>query len=306
MRTSHAPEVELTELLAEVRRIHMQSRRLVTNVMAGAYNSVFRGSGIEFDEVREYEEGDDPRSVDWNITARHGHPYVKKFIDERQRSVLFLLDRSSSMSGGYGQLSAQGTAARLIACLGMAATRTNDRIGLASFDDRVEQYVRPKTGLSNLLRLVRESIYPIDHRQGTDMGAALRFARRVMPRNSTVFLISDFLTPPDRRHLTSCAKRHDLIAVRVTTPPTSLPTQGLHWLECPESGRRRLVDWGHDAMRNGFGEGVEEWDLHLKRTLQRSGVDLMDVPLPEDRTEDVLTGPILRFLRMRELRGRHP
>lgn len=300
---SHAPEVDLAELLTEVRRIQMHSSRLVTNVMAGAYDSVFRGAGLEFDEVREYVEGDDPRSVDWNITARHGHPFVKKFIDERQRSVLFLLDRSSSMSGGFGQLSAQATAARLVACLGMAASRSNDRLALATFAGEVKEFVPLKTGFSQLLRIIRDAIVPIKDNEPTDMVEALRFARRVMPRNSTIFLLSDFLSPPPRSALIACSAQHDLIACRILTTPSALPNSGMHWLKCPETGVRRLVDWGHSNLQEGLSKGIEFWDESVRDLLASAAVDLMDVPLPETTSDDVLTGPILRFLRMREHRG---
>ena len=151
-------DVELAALLKEVRRIGVQSSRLVDGVMAGSYSSVFRGQGLEFEEVREYVEGDDPRAVDWNVTARIGRPYVKTYVDERDLTVLFLLDLSASMTGGFGVWSARETAARVSACLAFSAIRNGDRVGLVAFSDRVETYVPPRKGVRHALRIVRDCL----------------------------------------------------------------------------------------------------------------------------------------------------
>src|SRR6187399_439244 len=171
-------DVELTELLKEVRRIEVQSRRLVTSVMAGGYTSVFRGSGVEFDDVREYVEGDDPRSVDWNVTARVGRPFVKKYVDERELTVLFLLDLSASMTGGFGPWSARQTAARVCACLALSATRNGDKVGMVAFSDRVDRYVPAQKGVGHALRIVRDALALPGTSKTSDPVPALEFVSK--------------------------------------------------------------------------------------------------------------------------------
>jgi uncharacterized protein (DUF58 family) len=296
-------EVEMSELLAEVRRIEVQSRRLVTGVMAGSYSSVFRGAGIEFDEVREYVAGDDPRTVDWNVTARVGRPYVKKFIDERELTVLFLLDLSASMSGGFGVWSLRQMAARVCSCLAFSAIKNNDKVGLIAFSRNVDRFVPPKKNLGHVLRIVRDCLALDGSSAMTDMGPALELASRAVRRHAIVFLISDFLASGWRKPLTLCARRHDVIAVRLLAPELAPPDVGLLRVRDPESGHSRVVDWGSRRVRAAYTERVEAWRRRTAAELRRSGVDVMDVPLPITRDRDAVARPILKFFRMRELRG---
>src|SRR6187399_371811 len=202
-------DVELTELLKEVRRIEVQSRRLVTSVMAGGYTSVFRGSGVEFDDVREYVEGDDPRSVDWNVTARVGRPYVKKYVDERELTVIFVLDLSASMTGGFGIWSARQTAVRIAACLALSAITSHDKVGLIAFSRGVDRWVPPKKGLAHALRIVRDCLALTGTSLQTNLTPALELATRLVRRRAVLFLLSDFLTRGWQDSLAMCARRHD-------------------------------------------------------------------------------------------------
>ena len=297
-------EVELAELLAEVRRIDVQSSRLVTQLMAGEYSSVFRGSGLEFEGVREYEEGDDPRSVDWNVTARMGRPFVKTYVDEREQTVLFALDLSGSMAGGFGFWSARQTAARVLACLALSAIRNNDKVGLVAFSEGVDRYVPPNKGVGHVLRIVRDCLALKGGGPGTDLAPPLEFVSRVVRRRAVLFLVSDFLADGWQHALSLCARRHDLIAVRLLTPELTPPEgAGLTRLRDPETGRATVVDWASRRVREEYAARVAAWRTRTTEELRRTGVDVMDVPISRARDTDLVARPILRFFRMRELRG---
>jgi uncharacterized protein (DUF58 family) len=286
------------EILKQVRRIQVLSSRLVNDVMAGGYSSVFRGSGIEFDEVREYTEGDDPRSVDWNVTARVGRPYVKKYVEERELTVLFLLDLSASSRGGTKRRSAREAAAELCACLALSAIRNNDKVGLIAFTDRVEKYVPAKKGIGHVLRIVRDCLALEPEGTRTDFVPALEFAASVVRRKAIVFLVSDFFASGYERPLGLCARRHDLIAVRLLVPELDPPAAGLVRLRDLEGGGERLVDLSSAKVRGAHAEAVRAWKQGTKEELRRARVDLMDVPVERSVVE-----PILSFFRLRELRG---
>jgi uncharacterized protein (DUF58 family) len=298
-------EVELSELLDEVRRIEAQSKRLVTGHMAGGYSSVFRGSGIEVHEIREYVEGDDPRAVDWNVTARVGRPFVRDYVEERQLTILFLLDLSASMNGGFGIWSARQMAARVCACLALSAIRNDDRVGLIAFSRDVDKFVPPRKGIRHVLRIVRDCLALPGASAGTDLLPALEFASRAVRRHAVLFLVSDFLRPGWKHALTLCAKRHDLIAVRLLTPELGLPEAdtGLVRLCDPETGREDIVDWSSTEVRRAYVRRVAEARAETESILRRAGVDLMDVPVPRVPDKDAVARPILEFFRMREGRG---
>lgn len=294
---------ELADLLAEVRRIEVLSRRLVTDVMAGGYTTVFRGAGMEFDGVREYADGDDPRKVDWNVTARMGRPFVKQYVDERELVVLFLLDLSASMDGGFSAWSVRQTAARLCACLALSAARNDDKVGLVAFSGEVDRYVPPKKGLGHVLRIVRDCLALQGSGAATRIGPALDFAARVQRRRAILFVLSDFLDTGWTRSMGACARRHDVIAVRLLAPELAAPSTGLVRVVDPEGGAVRIVDFGSARVRRAYAERVEGWKARTAEDLARAGVDLMDVPVPRDRDPDAIARPILRFFRMREIRG---
>ncbi|MGC6487959.1 MAG: DUF58 domain-containing protein [Planctomycetota bacterium] len=308
------------ELLAEARRVQLRADRMVTDVMSGGYSSVFRGSGIEFDEVREFAEGDEMRSVDWNVTARVGRPFVKKFVEERELTVLFLLDASSSM--GFGtkpsgraaeSRTAAATAALFVGCVAFAAARNNDKAGLVTFADEVGRYVPAKKGRNHVLRLIREALLPPRVGRGTDLRAALDYAGRVQRKRAIVFVVSDFLEPGGvvayERELRRLAGRHEVIAVRVRDPFAAgmdraggdvalLPRAGLLHLVDPERGRSVAVDTQSRAVRDELQRRWRQERADLGGLCRRTGVDLMDVP-----TEGSVADPLVRFFRMRELRG---
>lgn len=308
------------QLLAEARRIQLRADRMVTDVMSGGYSSVFRGSGIEFDEVREFAEGDELRSVDWNVTARAGRPFVKKFVEERELSVLFLLDVSASMAFGTQPRGKSGSdldrrtvaasAALFVGCVAFAAARNNDKAGLITFADEIEQYVPAKKGRNHVLRLIREACEPPLAGRATDFGKALDYAGRVQRKHAIVFVVSDFLGADCERELRLLSKRHEVIAVRLRDPFAAgldqvdgdvarLPNAGLLHLMDPETGKTFSVDTTskrvRDELRNRW-RGEREG---FRDTCRRCGVDLLDVP-----TEGSVADPLVRFFRMRELRGR--
>jgi uncharacterized protein (DUF58 family) len=323
------------ELLAEARRVQIRADRMVTDVMAGGYSSVFRGSGIEFDEVREFAEGDELRSVDWNVTARTGRPFVKKFVEERELTVLFVLDASSSMrfgtrpvgrhggaaaaggasgrgsAGGkaMARRTAAGTAALFVGCVAFAAARNNDKAGLVMASDVVDRYVPAKKGRNHVLRLIREACVPPLAGRGTDLAGALDFAGRVQRRRAIVFVVSDFLGQDVSAPLRRLAPRHDVIAVRIRDPfaagldrvagdVAALPRVGLCDFVDPESGRAVTVDLASAAVRAKIRANWQAERAALLATCRRAGVDLLDVP-----TDGSVVDPLVRFFRMRELRG---
>ncbi len=301
-------DAELAELLEEVRRINVMSRRLVTDIMAGGYTSAFRGAGLEFDRVREYVPGDARRLVDWNVTARTGRPFVKTFVDERELTVLFLLDLSASMEGGFSHWSMRQTAARVCACLAFSALRNNDKAGLLAFSDGVDKYVPPQKGAGHAMRIVRDCLALQGQSPRTDLAPALEFAARVVRRHSVVFVVSDFLSDGWQRPLALAARRHDVIAVRLLPPenvPSDIPPAGagLMRVRDPETGAERIIDWGSPRVRAAYTEQIARRRIRTEDDLRRAGADRMDVPVPRERDPDAIARPILRFFRMRQRRG---
>jgi uncharacterized protein (DUF58 family) len=303
-RMTEDREVPLAELLEEVRRIEAQSSRLVSGVMAGGYSSVFRGSGIEIDQVREYVEGDDPRMVDWNVTARVGRPFVKEFVEERERTLLFVLDLSASMGGGFGVWSARQMAARVCACLALAAIENDDKVGLIAFSRGVDRFVPPRKGIRHVLRIVRDCLAMPGADPGTALAPAIEFASRALRRRAIVFVVSDFLGEGWQQATALCARRHDVIAVRMLAPELELPAAaGLLRVRDPETGREQVVDCGDPATRAAFAARVAAWRGRTEDALRRAGVDRMDVPIPRSPDRNAVARPILHFFRMREQRG---
>jgi uncharacterized protein (DUF58 family) len=303
------------ELLAEARRIQLRADRMVTDVMSGGYSSVFRGSGIEFDEVREFAEGDELRSVDWNVTARVGRPFVKKFVEERELTVMFLLDVSSSMAFGTKpnrneRRSVTSTAAMFVGCVAFAAARNNDKAGLITFAEDIERYVPAKKGRNHVLRLIREACETPAANQKTDFKRALDYAGRVQRRRAIVFIVSDFLGADCERELRLLSRRHEVIAVRLRDPfaagldrvggdVAQMPNAGLLHLLDPETNESVVVDTTSRRVRD---EVQRRWLAErsgFRDACRRCGVDLLDVP-----TEGSVGEPLIKFFRMRERRGR--
>lgn len=286
------------EVLRQVRRIEIRTRRLVNDVFSGEYHSIFKGRGMEFAEVREYAPGDDIRTIDWNVTARFGEPFVKVFSEERELTVMLLVDLSASGDfGTRGRLKA-ALAAEVSAVLAFSAVKNNDKVGLILFTDTVEQFVPPKKGRQHVLRVLREILYFRPKGRGTRLSVALEHLARVQKRRAVVFLVSDFQAEGYEAALKLAAKRHDLIAVRVGDPhERSLPNVGLVLMEDPETGRRHLVDTGSKAVRYRFAERVAEREGAFRKALKEAQVEAIDLATDRDYAK-----PLYQFFAAREKR----
>jgi uncharacterized protein (DUF58 family) len=293
--------VNLAELLRQVRLLEIVTRDLVKDVLAGGYTSVFRGRGLEFSEVRDYRPGDDIRTIDWNVTARMGAPYVKRYVEERELTVLFLVDHSSSEAFGTRLRTKAELAAEVCAALAMTAVRSNDRVGIALFTDRVERFVPPQKGKTHVRRVIRELLSFEPAGAGTDLRAALEFVNRVQRRRAVLFLVSDFVAPAYRPALRVAARRHDAIAIQLVDPrERELPDVGLVTLREAETGRWTFADTSAPGVRQAFHRRARAFDRELEVTFRQDGVEL--IRLETDRS---WVGPLLAFFRRREQALRH-
>jgi len=282
------------ELVGQVRRLEIKTRRMVNEIFSGQYGSVFRGLGMEFAEVREYVPGDDVRTIDWNVTARSGHPYVKKFIAEREMTVMLVVDGSASMRFGTGLKWKSELAAELAAVLGFSAIRNSDKVGLCLFSDHVEKFIRPQKGRTHTLRLVREVLDYQPRRSGTHLEEALRTLNRVVKRKAVVFLLSDFYQAPERL-LAITNRRHDLIALQIVDPrEQALPDVGLLDMEEAETGKRLLIDTSVRSVRAAFDVKARERQKHLNGVFTRHGIDHIVL-----RTDKSFVQPLLGFFQSR-------
>ena len=288
------------ELLRKVRRIEIRTNRLVNEVLAGEYHSVFRGRGMEFDEVREYTPGDDVRTIDWNVTSRMGHPYVKKYVEERELTVVLLVDASASGDFGTVGSTKRDMAAEVCALLAFSAIRNHDRVGLLIFTDREERYVPPRKGRNHVLRVIREVLTFAPVGRKTDLTLALESLARGFRRRSVAFVISDFLDQGFERALRLANRKHDLIALSLSDPRESdLPAVGILELEDAETGRRVLVDTWDRRTRSRFAEAARERVAARRRLFRQNKVDFVE--LSTDRPYDA---PLVRFFHERARRAR--
>jgi uncharacterized protein (DUF58 family) len=288
------------EILKKVRRLEITTRGLVNDVFSGEYHSVFKGRGIEFSEVREYNVGDDIRTIDWNVTARHGHPYVKVFEEERELTVMLLVDASSSGEFGTFQQLKGEIAVEICAMLAFSAIKNNDKVGLIIFTDRVEKFVPPRKGKQHVLRVLRELLYFKPQNRRTDIGLALEYLSRVIRRRSVVFLVSDFLSSDFQRPLRIANKKHDIVAVHIVDPrEMELPSVGYIAVEDAETGEQILLDTSSRDVRTRFArENAQAVDLR-NRMFQSMNVDTIAI-----RTDTSYVEPLIRFFRMRARRFR--
>lgn len=283
------------ELLRQVRRIEIQTNRIVNETMAGRYGSVFKGQGIECVEVREYQPGDEIRSIDWNVTARTGVPFIKRFTEERELTVFFLVDLSRSMAfGSVGRLKHR-LATELCAVLAFSAVKNQDKVGLLLFTDRIEHFIPPKRGSKHVLRLVREVLSADVRGRGTNVRVALEYLGKVLHRKAVVFLISDFFSSDLYIPLLIANKRHDIIAVRLVDPREErLPKIGWLRLTHLETGEDLAVDSSRVEIRQGYEKWAADQRTSLQKTLRAAGVDLVEV-----RTDQPYMDPLLRFCKSR-------
>ena len=274
------------EILKKVRQIEIRTNRLVNDSLSGEYRSVFRGRGMDFDEVREYVPGDEVRTIDWNVTARAGRPFVKKFTEERELTILLLVDLSASGNFGSAQQSKRELAAELASVLAFSAIRNSDKVGLILFTDQVEQYIPPKKGRRHVLRVVREILYFQPERRGTNVVQALDFANCVTPRRAVVFLVSDFQSSGNqdaalgglRRAMRQTHRRHDLVAVRIQDPhEASLPAVGMLAMEDAETGELIELDTLNPQVRSRFQQDAQERLAKLRRTFNSEAVDSLEL-----------------------------
>ncbi len=286
------------EILKKVRQIQIRSSRLVNDVLAGEYVSVFKGRGMEFEEVREYQAGDDIRTIDWNVTARMGHPYIKRFTEERELTIMFLVDLSYSGEFGSMKQFKNEIATEICALLALSAVRNNDKVGLILFTDKIEKFVPPKKGKTHVLRVIREVLYYKPENKGTDISIALEYLLKVTKRKTVCFLVSDFITAGFEHALRIANKRHDIIATSITDPrELEIPNVGFVELEDAETGEITLIDTTDRKMMERFNR-FNTKNMEDRAKLFRSmGVDLIDV-----RTDRSYVEPIMQFFRAREKR----
>jgi len=322
-----------SEIISRVREIQVRTGRQVADVLAGEYVSVFKGRGMEFDEVRPYVPGDDVRSIDWNVTARTGEPFIKRYVEERQLTLMLMADVSASQDFGSGTRSKREAAAELCALLAFTATRNDDKVGLALFHSEIEEYIPPRKGQKHALRVVREVLAhedaraaevlaqpagglrervasllgqfasgrrPRKAREATDVGHALEFLMKVTKRRTICFVVSDFLDEGFDRQMVAANRKHDVIAVLVTDPnELDVPDAGLVAMRDAETGQARIVDTGSSEFRREVAGRATERVRALEMRFASLGIDFIHV----DAAGDVIE-PLVRFFRMRERRGR--
>ena len=288
------------EILKKVRRIEISTRGLVNEVFSGEYHSVFKGRGMNFAEVREYNYGDDIRSIDWNVTARTGHPFVKVFDEERELTVMLVVDVSASGDFGTRERMKGEVAVEICALLAFSAIKNNDKVGLVIFSDHVEKFVPPRKGRRHVLRVLRELLFHRPEGRGTDITTALEYLNHVQRKKAVTFLVSDFRDAGFEKALAVAGRRHDLIAVRVgDAREREIPPLGLLELEDPETGDRVLVNTSNPKFRAAFAERSAEARRALDRTLRRSKVDVIDI-----ETGEPYVKPLMRFFKERMRRRR--
>lgn len=289
------------ETLRKIRRIQIRTRHMVSDVFSGHYHSVFKGQGMEFHEVREYVPSDDVRAIDWNVTARMGHPFIKKYIEEREMTVMLMVDISASHAFGSSSQLKKDLAAELTAVLAFSAVQNNDRVGLILFAEDVEHYIAPHKGVSHVLRLVRDVLYFEPATRGTRLKPALDFLNHVAPRRVVTFLISDFIfNEPLKKPLSITSRRHDLVSVLISDKREQVwPRAGLIEWEDAETGHRFLVDTSDQRVRREFARTQGERRRDTLALLRKSGIDAIEVFAGEEYDK-----ALMRFFRMREQRMR--
>ncbi len=288
------------EILKKIRKIQITTSRMVSNTFAGKYHSVFKGRGMEFHEVREYLPGDEIRTIDWNVTARTGHPFIKKFIEERELTVMLLLDMSgSAFFGSSNQLKVQ-LAAELCSVLAFSAIQNNDKVGLIIFTDRIEKFIPSRKGLRHVLRVIREALYFKPQGKGTDINLALDYLSHLTKRKTISFLISDFLAKDFKASLAIANRRHDIVGVTITDPrEIELDDIGIVRFSDKETNQERVVDTGSSTFRKNYKIKAQE-RIKARTTLFRSlGVDSIDI-----YTDKPYEKELVKFFKLRESRLR--
>jgi uncharacterized protein (DUF58 family) len=290
--------MDTKQILKNVRQIEIRTRGLVNQLFSGEYHSVFKGRGMEFSEVREYQFGDDVRAIDWNVSARFNRPFVKVFEEERELTVMLLVDMSGSQDFGTGMRRKRDIAAELCAVLAFSAIKNNDKVGMIIFTDRIEKFIPPKKGRSHILRIIRDIIVFQPEGSGTSLRAALEYFNHVTKKRSIAFLISDFVDEQYERPMKIVARKHDLIALQLDDPrERELPDVGLIKLRDAERGVERWVDTSLASVRNAYRQGWEHRRAQRERTFLTSNVDSIRIDVQKGYIR-----PLVEFFRMRERR----
>jgi uncharacterized protein (DUF58 family) len=286
------------EVIRQVRRLQIRARRAVENLVGGEYKSVFKGTGIAFEEVREYQPGDDIRSIDWNVTARMGHPFIKRFIEERELCVMLLVDRSGSQQFGTQLEQKREVLAELAAVLAFSAASNNDKVGLVIFTDAVEHFVPPRKGARQVLRVIRDILFFQPTSRGTNIRLALDYVNRLLHRRAIVFLLSDFLDQSFAKACRKTAARHDLIAIRVADPrEQQIPRVGLLAAQDAETGETFILNTRRRRVREALEDRSQRWSEDLKQLAASSGADYIEVS-----TDGMHLEALTRFFALREHR----
>ncbi|MCK5033614.1 MAG: DUF58 domain-containing protein [Calditrichia bacterium] len=286
------------EILKKVKRIEISTRGLVNQIFSGEYHSVFKGRGMEFAEVREYQIGDDIRNIDWNVSARIGSPYVKVFDEERELTVMLMVDVSASGNFGTTSQLKGEVAAELCAVLAFSAIKNNDKVGLMIFSDKIEKFIPPRKGKQHVLRVIREILYFKPEDAKTDLNIALEYLNRVIKRRSIVFIISDFLTENYEKALQVANKKHDIISIDIIDPrEVELPNVGFLELEDAETGETVMIDTGSSEIRESFFTESQEEREKREKFFQSIGVDNINILTDRSYVE-----PITKFFKMRAKR----
>ena len=286
------------KILQKVRRIEIKTRGLVNDLFGGEYHSIFKGRGMTFSEVREYNPGDDIRLIDWNVTARTGSPFVKVFEEERELTVFLVVDISASGEFGSGSQLKRDYGAEVASVLGFSAIKNNDKVGLILFSDRVEKYIIPKKGKSHVLRVIRELLYTVPKGSKTSIKVALDYLIKVAKRKCVVFLISDFLDDSYLRSLKIANKKHDLITIQLLDPAElELPDMGLLKVEDPETGETFWIDTSSQKSMKQLRKEIGIKQSNFRKEIKKSGIDLISISTDEDFVD-----PLMSFFKSRENR----
>ena len=283
------------ELLKKVRKIEIKTKGLSNHIFSGEYHTAFKGKGMAFSEVREYQPGDDVRSIDWNVTARYNSPFVKVFEEEREMTVILLIDVSGSSDFGTQTQLKREVATEIAAVLAFSAINNNDKIGVIFFSDKIEKFIPPKKGKSHILRIIRELITFESESKKTNIEVALKYFNNVIKKRAVCFILSDFMDTDFDKSLKIARNKHDIIAIRIHDEREKiLPNVGLIKVEDAESGQTRWMDTSNKKVRTNYNNNYREFKKELKQTLQSSGVDHIDIKTGKDYIK-----PLMNFFKNR-------
>jgi uncharacterized protein (DUF58 family) len=289
--------VQTSDILKKVRKIEIKTRGLTRHVFAGRYHSAFKGKGMTFSEVREYQYGDSIRNIDWNVTARFNHPFVKVFEEERELTVMLLVDLSGSRNFGSNTVMKRDLMTELAAVLSFSAIQNNDKIGVIFFTDQIEKFIPPKKGKTHILRIITELLTFEPKGKGTDIKQALEFFTSAIKKRCTAFLISDFIADGYERSMMIANNKHDLVTLRINDPAENeLPDIGLIRMLDAESGKEFWVDTAREKNRQIYKEWRNKLGLYFTKSITRSGVDSVDIPTDKDYVM-----PLIKLFKMRSL-----